>query len=104
MVEKSKVASHEISPFSACNLLFFFSFAEIVDCRVADGLDLIVFLLREAQGDCLVVQFLSRALFSAQGKKELQVSLFQSLVLLLFNSADTYSFAEIQQATGIGRF
>ena len=37
----------------------------------------------------------------AQGKKELQVSLFQSLVLLLFNTGDGFNFGEVQQATGI---
>eukprot|EP00118_Oscarella_pearsei_P010943 m.69945 g.69945 ORF g.69945 m.69945 type:complete len:795 (+) comp35648_c0_seq13:32-2416(+) len=35
------------------------------------------------------------------GNKELQVSLFQSLVLLLFNSGDGFTFGEVQQATGI---
>ncbi|XP_065840712.1 cullin-4A-like isoform X2 [Oscarella lobularis] len=35
------------------------------------------------------------------GKKELQVSLFQSLVLLLFNTGDGFNFGEVQQATGI---
>lgn len=36
-----------------------------------------------------------------QGPKDLQVSLFQSLVLLLFNECDTLSFDEILQATNI---
>jgi cullin 4 len=36
-----------------------------------------------------------------QGVKDLQVSLFQSLVLLLFNDADLISFEEILQATNI---
>lgn len=35
------------------------------------------------------------------GNKELQVSLFQALVLLLFNDKDSYSFEEIKQATAI---
>lgn len=36
-----------------------------------------------------------------QGKKELQVSLFQALVLLLFNTADELSLDEIRAATAI---
>lgn len=36
-----------------------------------------------------------------QGPKDLQVSLFQSLVLLLFNDCNTMTFEEIQQATNI---
>jgi cullin 4 len=36
-----------------------------------------------------------------QGPKDLQVSLFQSLVLLLFNDGDLMSFEEILQATNI---
>uniref|UniRef100_F6RJJ1 Cullin-4B n=1 Tax=Xenopus tropicalis TaxID=8364 RepID=F6RJJ1_XENTR len=36
-----------------------------------------------------------------QGKKELQVSLFQTLVLLMFNEGDEFSLEEIRQATGI---
>lgn len=36
-----------------------------------------------------------------QGQKELQVSLFQALVLLLFNSPDTLSFEEIKQTSNI---
>uniref|UniRef100_A0A8C1DQU6 Cullin 4A n=1 Tax=Cyprinus carpio carpio TaxID=630221 RepID=A0A8C1DQU6_CYPCA len=36
-----------------------------------------------------------------QGKKELQVSLFQTLVLLMFNESDEYSVEEIRTATGI---
>ena len=34
--------------------------------------------------------------------KELQVSLFQTLCLLLFNEGDVFSFEEIKQATAIG--
>jgi hypothetical protein len=41
----------------------------------------------------------SNALF--QGNKELQVSLFQALVLILFNEADNLSFEEIKAATNI---
>ena len=37
------------------------------------------------------------------GDKELQVSLFQSLVLLLFNDTEELRFAEIKEATGVGR-
>ena len=34
--------------------------------------------------------------------KELQVSLYQTLVLLLFNEGDNYTLQEIGQATNIG--
>lgn len=37
-----------------------------------------------------------------QEKKELQVSLFQTLVLLLFNEGNDYTFEEIALATGVG--
>ena len=37
-----------------------------------------------------------------QGKKELQVSLFQTLVLLMFNEGEEFSVEEILSATGIG--
>ncbi|XP_023656318.1 cullin-4B isoform X1 [Paramormyrops kingsleyae] len=36
-----------------------------------------------------------------EGKKELQVSLFQTLVLLMFNEGEEFSLEEIKQATGI---
>ncbi|XP_075395643.1 cullin-4B isoform X2 [Tenrec ecaudatus] len=36
-----------------------------------------------------------------EGKKELQVSLFQTLVLLMFNEGDEFSLEDIKQATGI---
>ncbi|CAI7769493.1 unnamed protein product [Closterium sp. NIES-53] len=36
-----------------------------------------------------------------KGKKELSLSLFQTVVLMLFNDADRLSFAEIRDATGI---
>lgn len=39
-----------------------------------------------------------------QGKKELQVSLFQTLVLLMFNEGEEFSVEEIRTATGIGNF
>ena len=42
-----------------------------------------------------------KARFSKE--KELVVSIFQMVVLLLFNESDSLSFAEIQKATGIGR-
>lgn len=38
-----------------------------------------------------------------EGKKEFQVSLFQTLVLLMFNEGDAFSFEEIKMATGIGK-
>lgn len=38
-----------------------------------------------------------------QGKKEFQVSLFQTLVLLMFNEGDGFSLEDIRMATGIGR-
>uniref|UniRef100_A0A8C2W8R7 Cullin 4A n=1 Tax=Cyclopterus lumpus TaxID=8103 RepID=A0A8C2W8R7_CYCLU len=37
-----------------------------------------------------------------EGKKELQVSLFQTLVLLMFNEGEEFSMEEIRAATGIG--
>lgn len=40
--------------------------------------------------------------FILQGKKELQVSLFQTLVLLMFNEGEEFSIEEIRTATGIG--
>jgi len=36
-----------------------------------------------------------------QGDKDLQVSLYQTLVLLLFNDSDELMFQDIQEATGI---
>uniref|UniRef100_A0A4W6D7T9 Cullin-4B n=1 Tax=Lates calcarifer TaxID=8187 RepID=A0A4W6D7T9_LATCA len=39
--------------------------------------------------------------FILQGKKELQVSLFQTLVLLMFNEGEEFSVEEIRAATGI---
>lgn len=40
--------------------------------------------------------------FILQGKKELQVSLFQTLVLLMFNEGEEFGVEEIRTATGIG--
>jgi len=42
-------------------------------------------------------------MFTLQAMKELQVSLFQTLCLLLFNEGDIFSFEEIKVATAIGR-
>ena len=42
-----------------------------------------------------------KACFS-HGDKELQVSLFQALVLLLFNRGDKQVYTDIKTATGIG--
>ena len=39
-----------------------------------------------------------------QGDKDLQVSLYQTLVLLLFNDSDELMFQEIQDATGISKY
>lgn len=44
----------------------------------------------------------SHILLILQGKKELQVSLFQTLVLLMFNEGEEFSVEEIRTATGIG--
>lgn len=38
------------------------------------------------------------------GKKELAVSLFQTVILLLFNDKNELSFKEIQQQTAMGKF
>lgn len=43
-------------------------------------------------------------LFHKQGKKELQVSLFQTLVLLMFNEGEEFTLEEIKLATGIGLY
>jgi len=48
---------------------------------------------------------MSPSLFtSRQGRKELHVSLFQTLVLLMFNEGEEFSLEEIKLATGIGQF
>uniref|UniRef100_A0A0L8HIV0 Cullin-4A n=1 Tax=Octopus bimaculoides TaxID=37653 RepID=A0A0L8HIV0_OCTBM len=39
--------------------------------------------------------------YECQGKKELQVSLFQTLCFLLFNDGDEFTFEDIKQATAI---
>lgn len=39
--------------------------------------------------------------FLLQGNKELQVSLFQALVLLLFNEGDEISYEDIRTQTSI---
>lgn len=41
------------------------------------------------------------SLFYPQGFKDLQVSLFQALVLMLFNDKDRLSFEEIKSACNI---
>ncbi|KAK9823559.1 hypothetical protein WJX72_003747 [[Myrmecia] bisecta] len=46
-------------------------------------------------GTCIVTAHFPK------GKKELSVSLFQTVVLTLFNDADSLTFAEIQEASGI---
>eukprot|EP00906_Rhabdomonas_costata_P031808 RCo044881 len=48
-----------------------------------------------------LAQCIVRGNFPLAGRRELSVSLFQALVLLLFNDADELSFAEIKEATGI---
>ncbi|KFM72708.1 Cullin-4B, partial [Stegodyphus mimosarum] len=52
-------------------------------------------LWQPSLGHCVL-----KAYFTA-GNKELQVSLFQALVLLMFNKEDSCSFEEIKQATAI---
>ena len=42
------------------------------------------------------------ALIFLQGKKELQVSLFQTLCLLLFNDGEEFTIEDMKQATEIG--
>ena len=42
--------------------------------------------------------------FLQKGKKELQVSLFQTLVLLMFNEGEEFTLEEIKLATGIGLY
>ncbi|XP_050344981.1 cullin-4A isoform X1 [Nymphalis io] len=55
---------------------------------------------RKLQWQATLGHCVLRAHFS-QGNKELQVSLFQALVLLLFNDGDNLSFEEIKTATNI---
>ncbi|XP_031573663.1 cullin-4A-like [Actinia tenebrosa] len=53
-------------------------------------------------GHCVVkADFIEGSNGNPQEKKELQVSLFQTLVLLLFNEGNDYTFEEIAQATGV---
>lgn len=47
---------------------------------------------------CCVFHF---AFLALQGKKELMVSLFQALVLLLFNNSDELSLEELRTFTNI---
>ncbi|NXW15430.1 CUL4B protein, partial [Circaetus pectoralis] len=49
----------------------------------------------------LNMHIISRKKCRCGGKKELQVSLFQTLVLLMFNEGEEFSLEEIKQATGI---
>ncbi|KAG8448203.1 hypothetical protein GDO86_015337 [Hymenochirus boettgeri] len=55
---------------------------------------------RKLQWQSTLGQCVLKAEFN-EGKKELQVSLFQTLVLLMFNEGEEFSFEEIMQATGI---
>lgn len=55
---------------------------------------------RDERGNCLNCTYNDS--FILQGKKELQVSLFQTLVLLMFNEGEEFSMEEIRTATGIG--
>lgn len=50
-------------------------------------------------GHCVV-----RAKFNSNETKELQVSLYQALCLLLFNDVDCFGFTEISSHTGIGKY
>lgn len=57
----------------------------------------------ETQCTCAAhVPLMHQSRSSLQGKKELQVSLFQTLVLLMFNEGEEFSVEEIRSATGIG--
>ena len=47
---------------------------------------------------------ISHSLSMIQAIKELQVSLFQSVVLLLFNDRDSLDFCYIKEATQIGQY
>ncbi|OCT65840.1 hypothetical protein XELAEV_18042089mg [Xenopus laevis] len=55
---------------------------------------------RKLQWQSTLGQCVLKAEFN-EGRKELQVSLFQTLVLLMFNEGDEFSLEEIRQATGI---
>lgn len=55
------------------------------------------------EGSLLVIAaFVCLLFFLLKGKKELQVSLFQTLVLLMFNEGEEFTLEEIKLATGIG--
>ena len=58
-------------------------------------------ITEQAHVTCICVLCL-RPVSCAQMTKELQVSLFQALVLLLFNEADSFAFQEIVENTKIG--
>ncbi|XP_019385174.1 PREDICTED: cullin-4A isoform X2 [Crocodylus porosus] len=55
---------------------------------------------RKLQWQTTLGQAVLKAEFK-EGKKEFQVSLFQTLVLLMFNEGDEFSFEEIKTATGV---
>uniref|UniRef100_A0A8D2D937 Cullin family profile domain-containing protein n=1 Tax=Sciurus vulgaris TaxID=55149 RepID=A0A8D2D937_SCIVU len=55
---------------------------------------------RKLQWQSTLVHCVLKAEFK-EGKKELQVSLFQTLVLLMFNEGEEFSLEEIKQAPGI---
>ncbi|XP_019379658.1 PREDICTED: cullin-4A isoform X1 [Gavialis gangeticus] len=55
---------------------------------------------RKLQWQTTLGQAVLKAEFK-EGKKEFQVSLFQTLVLLMFNEGDEFSFEEIKMATGV---
>nr|DBA21038.1 TPA: hypothetical protein GDO54_017759 [Pyxicephalus adspersus] len=55
---------------------------------------------RKLQWQSTLGQCVLKAEFN-EGKKELQVSLFQTLVLLMFNEGEEFGFEDIRQATGI---
>uniref|UniRef100_A0A671TF83 Cullin-4A n=1 Tax=Sparus aurata TaxID=8175 RepID=A0A671TF83_SPAAU len=59
-----------------------------------------IFMFGCCSSDYLVFT-LTKDLGSLYGKKELQVSLFQTLVLLMFNEGEEFSMEEIRTATGI---
>lgn len=51
-----------------------------------------------------VEMFITLLFGKIKGKKELQVSLFQTLVLLMFNEGEEFSLEDIKLATGIGLY
>lgn len=54
------------------------------------------------EGSLWVIAAFVCLFFLLKGKKELQVSLFQTLVLLMFNEGEEFTLEEIKLATGIG--